>query len=392
MQFRRESSGQLITLQMPPLALGGEAYLYAVEESSDLIAKIYHKTTPERGDKLLAMIANPPADPMSGSSHVSIAWPLDRLLTIDDDVARVVGFLMPRIPHTRSVFEFYNPKTRRQVSPLFHYRYLIRTARNLAAAFNALHAVGYVVGDVNESNILVSESAMVTLVDTDSFQVPLGATTFRCPVGKPEFTPPELQGVHFRDIDRTPEHDAFGLAVMIFLLLMEGTHPFAGRPMDGSDPMPLGDRIAANYYPYAIARQVPYEPMPTAPPIGVMHPDIRTLIRQCFELGHTNPSLRPRAATWQQVLDVAESNLRLCRTNTQHFYRFGLANCPWCDRKGLLGGWDPFPSRKAVQNHEHLKPTISRTMQTVVIDPYGGNPPPAPSASQSTPAEPEPTS
>jgi DNA-binding helix-hairpin-helix protein with protein kinase domain len=387
MLLRLERNGKLITLRTPPIALGGEAYLYAVEEDESIIAKVYHKPTPERGDKLAAMIANPPIDPMTGSGHVSIAWPIDRLFSYDDE-PRCVGFIMPRIPHTHSIFEYYNPKTRRQLCPLFHYRYLIRTARNLASAFNALHSVGYVVGDVNESNILVSESALITLVDTDSFQVPLGATTFRCPVGKPEFTPPELHDVHFRDIDRLAEHDAFGLAVMIFLLLMEGIHPFAGRPTDGSEPLPLGDRIAEHLYPYAIGRQVPYEPMPTAPPVGLLHPDVRALMRQCFELGHSNPALRPRAATWQQVLDAAEGNLRLCRANTQHFYRFGLSSCPWCERKQMMNGRDPFPSRKAVQNGEHLKPAITRTMQTIVIDPYAaGNPPPAVASAGSTRGE-----
>ncbi len=387
MLLRLERNGKLITLRTPPLALGGEAYLYAVDGDDSIIAKVYHKPTPERGDKLAAMIANPPLDPMAGSGHVSIAWPIDRLFSYEDE-PRCLGFIMPRIPHTHSIFEYYNPKTRRQLCPLFHYRYLIRTARNLASAFNALHATGYVVGDVNESNILVSESALVTLVDTDSFQVPLGATTFRCPVGKPEFTPPELQNVRFREIDRTPEHDAFGLAVMIFLLLMEGTHPFAGRVVGDEEMLPLGDRIALNYYPYSISRSVPYEPMPTAPPIGVMHPDVRAMMRQCFEVGHTNPSLRPHAATWQQVLDLAESNLRLCRANTQHFYRFGLGTCPWCERMAMLGGWDPFPSRKAVKRGEHLQPVITRPIGMLVIDPYGNTPPTVEKTPQK---QPEPT-
>lgn len=388
MLLRLERTGKLITLRTPPLTLGGEAYLYAVEGDDSIIAKVYHKPTPERADKLSAMIANPPIDPMAGSGHVSIAWPIDRLFTYEDE-PRCVGFIMPRIPHTHSIFEYYNPKTRRQLCPLFHYRYLIRTARNLAAAFNALHATGYVVGDVNESNILVSESALVTLVDTDSFQVPLGATTFRCPVGKPEFTPPELQNVRFREIDRTPEHDAFGLAVMIFLLLMEGTHPFAGRVVGDEEMLPLGDRIMLNYYPYSTSRNVPYEPMHTAPPIGILHPDVRALMRQCFEVGHTNPSLRPHAATWQQVLDLAESNLRLCRANTQHFYRFGLGTCPWCERMTMLGGWDPFPSRKAVKRGEHMQPVITRPVGTLVIDPYGNTPPTVEPAAP--PPRPEPT-
>src|SRR5438105_3869599 len=82
-------------------------------------------------------------------------------------------------------------------------------ARNIAAAVHAVHSRGYVIGDVNESNILVTDTALATLVDTDSFQVrdPGSGVVYRCPVGKPEFTPPELQGASFGEIDRTPEHD-----------------------------------------------------------------------------------------------------------------------------------------------------------------------------------------
>ena len=59
----------------------------------------------------------------------------------------------------------------------------------------------------------------------------------------------------------------------------------------------------------------------------------------------------------------------------QHFYRFGLGTCPWCERMAMLGGWDPFPSRKAVKRGEHLQPVITRSIGTLVIDPYGNNPP-----------------
>lgn len=356
MQFRLESSGQLITLYEPPLALGGEAYLYTVPEHDTLIAKIYHKPSAEKAAKLAAMIANPPEDPMAAHGHASIAWPMERLFT-DDSEQLFSGFVMPRVLNTRSIFEFYNPKTRREQCPLFHYRYLIRTARNLAAAFRALHLRGYVVGDVNESNILLSESALVTLVDTDSFQVPDHGRIHRCPVGKPEFTPPELQNVRFREVDRTPSHDAFGLAVLVFLLLMEGTHPFSGRYTGAEEPATLAERIAAGHYPYGIGLNIPYEPMPLAPPIGLLHPGLRALMRRCFEIGHNNPAGRPDAAEWVTALDVAEENLRICRINPQHFFRVGFGVCPWCERTKRMGGWDPFPSREAVRNGEHIRPT-----------------------------------
>ena len=355
MEFQREKSGQIITLHTPPHAMGGEAYLYTVAGADDLLAKVYHQASAERAEKLLAMVNHPPDDPMAAIGQPSIAWPLERLMR-PDQPEECIGFLMPRLPHAHSLFEFYNPKTRRLHCPLFHYGYLIRTARNLASAFHALHKVGYVIGDVNESNILASETALITLVDTDSFQVPSGDTLYRCPVGKPEFTPPELQGVRFREVLRKPEHDVFGLAVLIFLLLMEGTHPFAGRLMSGGEPASLGDRIAANYYIYQIGRQIPYEPMPTAPPVGLLHPELRALMRQCFETGHANPSARPTAQQWEHALEVAEKNLRACRTNPQHLYRVSFGACPWCDRAKLLGGWDPFPSREAVKQGTHVRP------------------------------------
>src|SRR5205085_2977941 len=115
-------------------------------------------------------------------------------------------------------------------------------------------------------------------VDTDSFQVrdPQTGTVYRCPVGKPDFTPAELQGETFREVDRTPEHDRFGLAVLLFLLLMEGTHPFAGSYTVPGDPPPYAERIRMGYFPYG-TRPVVYRPMAVAPPFELIAPPIREL-------------------------------------------------------------------------------------------------------------------
>lgn len=343
-----ERSGQSITIQDQPIARGGEANLHPVSGTDVLLAKLYHHPTTERAAKLSAMLDNPPTDPMAARGHPSIAWPLDRAFSYEDP-PRFVGYVMPRVNHMQQVFSFYNPRTRRKSCPLFHYRYLIRTARNLAAAFRALHERGYVVGDVNESNVLVSDTALVTMVDTDSFQVNDNGVIHRCPVGKQEYTPPELQGVRFREIDRAPGHDNFGLAIIVFLLLMEGTHPFAGRYLGEGEPPTLADRIAAGHFPYSAVRRGPYEPIPTAPPIGLLHPEVRNLVRQCFEVGHAHPEQRPTAADWQLALDHAENNLTTCKVNPQHVFRTGIGACPWCQRKERLGGYDPYPSRDTVR-------------------------------------------
>jgi Tol biopolymer transport system component/serine/threonine protein kinase len=363
MRLERQSNGQRITLDpASPLGFGGEARIYAVLSDARLAAKIYHKPTEEYARKLGVMLANPPEDPTAASEQLAIAWPLD-LLRTPDVRKRVVGYLMPRVTGMSPIFDFYNPLARRQQHPLCSYLYLHRIARNLAAAVRALHARGYVIGDLNESNILVTETALVTLVDTDSFQVrdPQNGVLFRCPVGKPEFTPPELQGQTFLQIDRVPEHDLFGLAVLLFQLLMEGTHPFAGVYQGAGDPPSYDARILAGHFPYG-ARRVPYRPMPTAPAVEILHPTVRQLFSRCFEDGHANPSARPDANTWQSVLAEAEAALVCCPANAQHRYGNHLPTCPWCARAARLGGRDPFPSLEAVRSGQHLPPTARRTI------------------------------
>jgi len=342
MQVRRRSNGQLVTLNTE-LGGGGEGKIYAVAEHASWVAKIYHHPTAEMGEKLAAMVAHPPEDPSAAEGHVSIAWPVDLL----ENRGKAIGFLMPKVSQVRPLHDFYNPKTRRDRTPFFNYLYLHRTARNLAAAVSSLHAGGYVIGDVNESNILVSQTALVTLVDTDSFQVRVGDRIYPCPVGKPEFTPPELQGKTLRHYQRMPEQDRFGLAVLIFQILMEGTHPFAGVYTGVGDPPSIEARIAAGHFPYG-SRRVPYRPTPIAPDGRILYPELRRLFLQCFDTGYLDPSQRPDAQTWVQALEAAEQELVICQKNPHHRYNVRQTRCPWCDRTQLLGGRDPFPTKEDV--------------------------------------------
>jgi DNA-binding helix-hairpin-helix protein with protein kinase domain len=357
MQLRRTSKGELITFSTSAvLGAGGEARIFGAVEPANMAVKIYHRPTLERTEKLRAMIANPPDDPMSNAGHVSIAWPTD-LLTPINDPNKVVGFMMPLVRKMNPVIDFYHPKTRRQKYPLFSYRYLLRTARNLAGCVSALHARGYVVGDLNESNILVGDTAMVTLVDTDSFQVPDPRSNrfYRCRVGKPEFTPPELQNVGFALVDRKEEHDLFALAVLIFQLLMEGTHPFAGRHVGFGEPPSLEERIASGQFPHLPSTGSRCLPMPTAPRFSFLSPSVQALFLKCFEEGRARPSVRPTAGHWQTALEEAEQSLLTCAANDQHRYGNHLPDCPWCRRKRLLGGLDPFPSRESLMQARSLR-------------------------------------
>jgi WD40 repeat protein len=371
-RVRTERTGRIFDLH-EPLRSGGEGAIYEVPHYPNLVAKVYHaqRRTPERIAKLQIMVAHPPVNPTEHLNHPSIAWPTELLRDIATN--QLVGFVMPRVRQMLPLSEVYNPRARRRQLPLFNYRYLVRTARNLCAAVQAVHQAGYVIGDLNESNVLVSDQALVTLVDADSFQVrdPETGVVYRSLVGKPEYTPPELQGYSFADVDRQPEHDAFALAVLIFRLLMEGFHPFDGVYRGRGEPPEMGARIRNGYFPYARGR-TGIEPSPLAPPFEMLHPDLQALFVRCFEEGHRNRSVRPRVEDWLAALEGAEDALQQCGQNEQHYYWGHLAGCPWCARQQALGGRDPFPSRASVSSGQHLG--------------VSGRQQPLPSASATTPA------
>jgi hypothetical protein len=314
------------------LARGGEALVYRVKGRSDVVAKVYHQARPGYDHKLLWMRGNPPADPSRGTGHAAIAWPRDLLRDVN---GRFIGFTMPLVAGAVPLLDVLSPRVRAQVLPAFDRRYLHRTARNLALAVAALHARGYVVGDVNQSNVLVTPSALVTLIDTDSFQVqearPAQIVFYPCPVGKPEYTPPELQGQPFAGVVRQVEHDRFGLAVLIFQLLMEGSHPFRGMWRGAGDPPMLEEKIARGLYPYAVPHAAEVGPAPGTQGLDTLHPALAALFDDAFRLGHDNPRRRPAADAWAEALTAAETALVTCRSG--HVHADHLPRCPICGAK-----------------------------------------------------------
>jgi DNA-binding helix-hairpin-helix protein with protein kinase domain len=363
------------------LAQGGEGEIFLTTDRS-LVAKVYHegKMTPEAEQKLRAMLANPPHDSMRVQGRVSIAWAVD-LVTVNGIVK---GYTMPllekakdehlsnpgaNVSKCRDLIDFYNPSTRRKNFPWFHYGYLIRTARNIAIVTDSLHAKGYAIGDVNESNILVALDTIVTFVDTDSFQVPGQGKNFRCQVGKPEYTPPELQGVSFKEIDRIQAHDLFGLGVLIFQLLMQGQHPFAGKYQGQGETPEIKDRIKAGHFPHG-NKQVPYAPIPLAPAFTILPLRLQELFIQCFEAGHNAPDRRPTAEQWNQALGAADRQLKQCSVNEHHFYAQHLSPCPWCEMSQRFGGRDPFPSQAEIRGGTQLQqPSILQQPTTSIAHP-----------------------
>ena len=317
------------------IGTGGEGVVWDVLGSETLAAKIYHieNRTAEIALKLSAMIAKPPVDSARSLTppHISIAWPIDLIY----ERGQVAGFLMPRVAECPDVYKIFNPQLRAREFPDFDWKHLHHAAKNIAAGMAALHLSGHVMGDVNQKNLMVAKDSLATLVDTDSYQIKAAdGRIFRCGVGVPDYTPPELQSVDLRTVDRLPSHDCFGLAVMIFQLLMEGFHPFTGAPKDPD--LSVGGAI----YLYCIKNGIfPYvansliAPPPGAPLFDALYPELQALFERSFVKGHTNPAARPSAAEWMAALERAEDDLRVCTINPRHFNASHVGICQWCERE-----------------------------------------------------------
>lgn len=343
---------------------GGEAIVYRVIGRPGWLAKIYEPAPrPTYMAKLTWMLDHPPANPTHALNHASLAWPTGLLFGQGNNLA---GYLMPYIQQAVPVLVVFNPRRRVESLARFDRRYLHRAARNLASAAGALHTSSYVVGDLNESNVLVTPSALVTLIDTDSFQVQEShgdqIVTHACPVAKPEYTPPELQGKALSSTVRSPEQDAFGLGVLIFQLLMEGNHPFRAQWLGKGDPPPIEERIALGGFPYTATSDVPVRPPKYAPDMNLLHPEISELIRRCFIDGHRDPRLRPDAITWERAIAEAEKNLVQCPN--RHFYSGHLRDCPVCHPSGASSASEPraAPASNTVfkGNYGYAQPTAGQ--------------------------------
>ncbi len=300
-------------------ARGGEGALHEVDGASGVVAKMYLELPDAaKVEKLSALLAT--ATP--GLGRVA-AWPSDLLF---DPAGRATGILMPKVIDRRPIHDLYGPASRKQHFPRADWGFLVHAARNAAAAVEAVHGAGHVIGDLNESGFLVAADATVRMIDCDSFQIRHGGRTYRCGVGKPEYTPPELQEGNYGDSDRSASHDGFGLAVLIFQLLFMGRHPFAGVKRGAGETPTIDRSIAGGHFAYSRRVGGPLSPAPHTPRLDFLPNPVGALFERAFTIGDR----RPTAAEWRAGLDALARSLQRCTDNPQHRFPAGSIACPWC--------------------------------------------------------------
>ncbi len=326
-------SGVAVTLGRE-LGRGGEGSVFEMPGHPELVAKLYHQPLDAaKQDKLHYMVSVVDAKLTAIS-----AWP--RGMLHRKPGGPVVGFVMPHVSTKQPMHKVYSPAHRKQAHPDAAWDFLVFVARNAAAAFEAIHAHGHVIGDVNQGNLVVGTDSRVVFIDCDSFQIRHGSRLYPCLVGVPHFTPPELQRVkNFASVSRGVNHDNFGLALIIFHLLFAGRHPYAGVPLNPGDPPPLESAIANFKFAYSrTAGSRGIRPPPYAPSLSLVPDDIAFLFERAFTESGTANDERPTAGEWVTALDRLRGRLKRCNVSLIHQYSGHLSACPWCglERQGAV--------------------------------------------------------
>ncbi|MGK2914699.1 MAG: hypothetical protein ACSLE5_09670 [Porticoccaceae bacterium] len=329
-----DSTGRRVPLGKE-IGSGGEGAVYEVPAlGNSIVAKIYKKgASPEKQAKLRGMVKGG-----DESLKKIAAWPLETLHISAGGQIR--GFLMPKVAGYEPIHHLYGPSHRKQRYPDKDWAFLVNTARNTSASFEAIHSHGHVIGDVNPNLVFVAGNSIVKLIDCDSFQIVADGKHYLCEVGVPHFTPPELQSHStFRGVRRTKNHDNFGLALLLFHILLMGRHPFSGV-FSGAGDMPLEKSI--EQFRYAFGRNAANKGM-TPPPNSVTPTILPGAVAQLFERAFTEqgiqPEGRPTARDWVAALDSLKGQLRTCGQESAHKYFGGLSVCPWCLQEQRSGNY-----------------------------------------------------
>ncbi len=323
-----------------PLGEGASGKVYALDGRPGHAAKLYHDAEEARRyeAKIDAMLTKPPELPPAehgGAIYPQIAWPTAKL---HDRAGCFIGFLMPEVDFARStsLVNLLQKNSRKLEGISDYYGYRVLVARNLASVFAELHRAGHHMIDLKPANLRFYPAvSWMAVVDADGFSIAGSNGRIGALQLSDEYIAPESW-------KRKPGElglgqDLFALAAIIFQLLNNGVHPFAGT-VSGSAGTDLQTRIVQGHYPYAAA------PKPgLTPSTASIHRMFRRATRAMFDAAFLSAQ-RPSAADWRNHLDQLVAQLTPCAARPAEHVHFG-AGCGFCGHEARVDGVRAAPRR-----------------------------------------------
>ncbi|HOV79860.1 MAG TPA: hypothetical protein PK728_07085 [Bacillota bacterium] len=247
---------------------------------SNLVCKIY---SPEyavlQRKKLLKML----------NMHMSaeeICWPVDAVMHKNSGIAGYLAMPLIGISVKDAIF----PKGRlAKVYPHWTRRNLVHLCIDVAAVVDRLHSAGVLFGSVSPSNILVDSDGKVKIVNVDEMQI----DNCPCLCIDPDFVAPEVKHKKTGPVLATREQEYYGLAVLLFMILFPGKHPFS----PGAGVMP--GRMRLLEFPYPLGEKGGY--YTPGPPWNFIWSNLPYRIKQMF-YGTFKEGARMSPREWQLAL------------------------------------------------------------------------------------------
>ena len=322
-------SGDEWEIEDHPFAKGGEGELHCVKGNDDLIIKLYKKgVLSNKGEKINYM-----ATLYSEDRLKQLAWPID---AVKDQSGQTRGFVMKKFSTTEDMADLLDESSNKSMNLDWKKRIIV--ALNLSLLVNEIHSMGQIIGDMNPKNFGVDmNNGYVYAFDTDSFHLydQNAQKWYPCTVLDSHYIAPELQERFqkgervdsFRPEDTfTTETDRFALAILIFQLLFNGTHPFTAARVPSRGSSVIVHSRVTNIY----QRMSPYfnpvvnVTLPVyAPPLSIIPDKMKDAFRQAFL-----EEKRPQADEWVEMLKELLGQLTKCPKN--HYYWQFNGKCPWC--------------------------------------------------------------
>lgn len=225
----------------------------------------------------------------------SYAWPEAIGL---DQAGQPVAYAMAQAKNGVDTMKLFSPVN---VPAAFR----VRVALNHIRSLIDLEACGYRRGDV--PNSVFHDDGSITEFDLDSLQVTRPDAQFNGGFFKALTVPPELID-HFESgggpgFEVTREHDAWVAAVLVWLLLMEGEHPFDFCWQGVGQRPHRSEIVKAGLWPYS-GRFSDVTPRPATKRFDTLDAELQVLFEKAFLFGHPNadPQCRPALSAWESAL------------------------------------------------------------------------------------------
>lgn len=341
------------------LGEGAAGKVYAIDDAPGSAAKLYHGEPEARRHeaKIEAMIANPPDLPPATHERVSypqISWPEAKLY---DRGGKFIGFMMPEIDFGRStsLVNLLQKNSRRIEKLSDYYGYRVLVARNLASVFAELHRAGHHMIDMKPANLrFYPLVCWMAVVDTDGFAIQGKHGRIAADVMSDEYIAPESWKRPPQELGE--QQDLFALAVIIFQLLNNGVHPFAGSAGGSAQATDLQARILERLYPYALQPRAGL-----APSAASIHRMFRRGTRVMFDCAFTPGERRPSAEEWRDHIDALMDQLTPCSAKPAEHVHFG-AGCGFCGHEARVAAAKTRPAVVARPIPRKPAPVVRRPM------------------------------